>query len=119
MIERKVIVNPPEPKQDELYEQLRVKKSELIRKVRLGDKQQRMKAITELAGFSFDLKVRLALENVVRSNRDAELRIAAVHAFAQVKNKDVLPLLKKVRITDPSETVRAEIDWAIEQIEGR
>ena len=106
VVEKEVVV---EPKQDELYAELRVKKRELVEKVRLGDKQQRMAAITELAGFSFDLKVRLALENVVRSNPDAELRIAAVRAFASVRNKDALPLLKKVRVTDPSETVRAEI----------
>jgi len=120
-IERtEVIVETPQQDEDttKLYRKLRIKKSELLKKLQLGDRQDRKKAIRELAGFSFDDNVRKALEKVLLSDPDPQLRIEAAKAFAGVRNKEALAVLKKVRVADPDSQVRTQADKAITTIEG-
>ncbi|MHC4637234.1 MAG: HEAT repeat domain-containing protein [Planctomycetota bacterium] len=99
-----------------LFKRLRAKKSELLRKLRIGDKPARLNAIIELSCFSFDDKVRQALEEVLLSEPDSELRKEAIKAFSNVKNKRALSLLEKVRVEDSDKEVRAEADHAIREI---
>ena len=124
--ERRVIVEEPEYYRDaeydedtaELFEQIRRKKSELLKKLKIGDKHKCKEAIRELAGFSFDDEVRLALEDVLLTDPDVELRIEVARAFGKTTNKKVLPALQRVKVYDPSMEVRQEAHKAILKIKG-
>jgi hypothetical protein len=102
-----------------LFRRLREKKSELLRKLRLGDKDERKEAIGGLAGFSFDDKVRKTLEAILLSEPEAELRKEVARAFAKVENKRAVAVLEKVKVEDPVEGVREEAERAIKEIQGR
>ena len=110
------------PKYDDetlkLFKRLRNKKSELLKKLEFTDKKIRKESISELAGFSFDEKVKKALEDILLSDPDPELRIEAAKSFAKVKNDKAIPTLEKVRIEDSDEQVRKEADKAIKTIMG-
>ncbi|MHC4477135.1 MAG: HEAT repeat domain-containing protein [Planctomycetota bacterium] len=127
VITRKTIVvkrpnNDYAPKYDaktlKLFKDLRGKKRELLKRLQIGDKQQRKQAVSELAGFSFDEKVRKALEEVLLSDPEPELREEAAKSFGKVKNRGALVILKKVRVEDSALEVREEADKAIKLIEG-
>jgi hypothetical protein len=97
---------------------LQYKKIELLKQLQMPDKELRRQAIRELAGFSFDDNVRTALESVLLTDPDPELRAEAADAFGQVKNANAKPALEKARVEDPSENVRRAADEAIKSIEG-
>lgn len=122
-----VVTTPPtaagqKPKYDEntarLFAKLRRKKSELLRTLSGAEQAQRKKAIADLAGFSFDDKVRGALEDILLSEADAELRKEAVRSFGKVKNRRALPALEKARTEDSDREVREEAEKAIRKIRG-
>jgi hypothetical protein len=123
---RRVIVEEPECYGDvecdedtaRLFEEIRRKKSELLKKLKIGDKHKCKEAIRELAGFSFDDKVRLALEDVLLTDPDVELRIEVARAFGKTTNKKVLAALQKAEVYDPSMEVRQEAHKAILKIKG-
>ncbi len=102
----------------ELNKKLQNEKSELLKMLQTPDKEQRKEAIKELAGFSFDDNVRHALENVLLSDPDPELRKEAAQTFGKVKNTKALPALEKARVEDSSEDVRKEADQTIKKLEG-
>jgi HEAT repeat protein len=108
----------PQRVNENTFEDLRYKKNELLTMLETGDKVQRNKSIKELAGFSFDDKVRQALEKVLFSDPDPELRQSAEQALGEVKNDKALPALEKARVQDPSEDVRREADQAIKKLES-
>ncbi|MCP4259426.1 MAG: HEAT repeat domain-containing protein [Planctomycetes bacterium] len=124
--ERRVIVEEPEYYEDseynddtaELFEEIRRKKSELLKKLKIGDKDKSIEAIQELAGFSFDNEVRQALEDVLLSDPDTELRIEVAKALGKTTNKKVLPALQNAKVYDPSMEVRLEAHKAILKIKG-
>jgi hypothetical protein len=95
---------------------LQYKKSELLKQLQMPNKEQRREAIDELAGFSFDDNVRAALENVLLSDPDPELRAEAAHSFGEVKNTNARAALEKARVEDPSVDVRKAADDAIKSI---
>jgi len=97
---------------------LQYKKSELLKQLQAPNKEQRREAIDELAGFSFDDNVRAALENVLLSDPDPELRKEAAQAFGKVKNTGARAALEKARVEDPSVDVRKAADEAIKSIAG-
>ncbi len=99
-----------------LFAKLRNKKSELLKTLKIGDKAKRIKAITELAGYSFDDNVRKALEEILLKDTDPELRRQVAESLGKVKNRKVIPTLEKVRVEDSDEGVRAEADKAIKKI---
>ena len=123
---RRVIIKEPEYYEGvgydddtaRLFEEIRRKKSELLKKLKIGDKVKCIEAIRELAGFSFDDKVRYALENVLLSDPDAQLRKEAARSFGKVKNTKALAALEKARVEDSSEDVRKEADQSIKKLEG-
>lgn len=102
-----------------LFEQLRRKKSELLKKLKEANKEQRKEAIDKLAGFSYDDKVREALEDILLSEPDAELRRAAVKSFGKVKNKKAIAALEKAKAEDRNKEVREEADKAIKFVARR
>jgi hypothetical protein len=119
IIKKKVIVDPTyNTDTQKLFKRLRVKKAELLRKLKVTDKKRRQEIISELAGFAFDEKVKKALEDILLFDPDPELRIEAAKSFAKVKNDKAIPTLEKVRIEDPAEEVRKEADKAIKTIMG-
>ena len=101
-----------------LFEQLRREKSELLKKLKEPNKEQRKEAIGKLAGFSFDDKVRGALEDILLSDSDTELRKVAAKSLGKVKNKKAIPALEKARVEDSDKEVREEADRAIKKIKG-
>lgn len=102
----------------ELNKKLQSEKSDLLKQLGTGNKEQRIQAIRELAGFSFDDNVRHALENVLLSNPDPELRKEAAQSFGKVKNTKALAALEKARVEDPNVDVRKEADQSIKKLEG-
>jgi hypothetical protein len=100
------------------FEDLRYKKSELLRMLAIGDKEHRIQALNELAGFSFDDNVRGEIEKVLASDPDAELRAAAAESLGQVKNSKAIPALEKARVNDSEASVRQAADDAIKNIEA-
>jgi hypothetical protein len=121
VIEKQVVLVQPKDEDKDtqaLFEALRYRKSELLKKLQTPDKEQRKEAISELAGFSFDDQVRQALENILLSDPDPELRIQVARVFGEVNNTKALPALEKARVEDPDEDVRKEADNAIKKIES-
>lgn len=121
VVERQTVVVPPkgcDKDTQALFEDLRNKKNELLKKLQTPDKEQRKAAIDELAGFSYDDNVRQALENVLLSDPDPELRKEAARMFGEVKNVKALAALEKARVEDSNEDVRKEADKAIKKIDG-
>jgi hypothetical protein len=97
---------------------LQYKKSELLKQLQAPNKEQRREAIDELAGFSFDDNVRYALQNILLSDPDPELRAEAAHSFGEVKNSNARAALEKARVEDPSVDVRKAADEAISSLNG-
>jgi hypothetical protein len=121
VIERPTVVAQPQPFDEgtlELNKNLQNEKSELLKMLQMPNKEQRKEAIKELAGFSFDDNVRQALENVLLSDPDAQLRIEAAQSFSKVKNTKALAALEKARVEDPNEDVRKTADQTIKKLEG-
>lgn len=124
--ESRVVVEEPECQSkleddkntDELFEKLRRRKSELLKKLRIGDQAIRKETIRELAGFSFDNKVREALEDVLLRDPDPELRRQAAESLGKTSNKKVLPALEKANADDLNDEVRQEAYKAIIKIRG-
>ena len=124
--ERRVVVEEPVYYEDtgndddtaRLFEELRQRKSELLKKLRIGDKEKSIEAIRELAGFSFDDEVRNSLEEVLLTNPDVELRIEVAKAFGRTTNQKVLAALQQAKVYDSSMEVRLEAHNAILKIKG-
>ncbi|MDD5064837.1 MAG: HEAT repeat domain-containing protein [Phycisphaerae bacterium] len=128
VIERQTVVysNTPQVVQPQQFDEstlqmnmdLQYKKSELLKQLQAPNKELRRGAIKELAGFSFDDNVRAALENILLSDPDPELRAEAADAFGTVKNANARAALEKARVEDPSADVRRAADDAIRSISG-
>jgi hypothetical protein len=88
----------------------------LLDRLAMGNKFQRLEAIELLAESSFNDRVRQALENVLLSDPDPQLRKEVAHIFGVVRNTEALPALEKARVEDSDEDVRKEADYAIEKI---
>jgi hypothetical protein len=101
-----------------LFERLRHQKDEFLKTLKEGTSEQQKEAIAKLAGFSFDDTVRVALEEVLLSSPDPQLRKAVAISLGQVKNTKVLPALEKAKAQDPDQQVREEADKAIKKING-
>ena len=99
-------------------DKIREKKAQLLGQLQQGDKTERLHAIDQLAGFSYDDQVRGAMENVLQSDPDALIRKAVVEAFGKVKNQKPLGVLEKVRVADSDREVREAADRSINQIKN-
>jgi len=102
----------------ELFEKLRRKKSELLKTLKIGNKEKRIGAIRDLAGFSFDGNVRKALEDVLLSDPDPELRRQVAESLGKTANKNVVAALQKAKVEDSNRDVRQEAYKALIKIKG-
>lgn len=102
----------------ELNIKLQRKKIELLEQLQRSDKERRMEAIRELAGFSFDDNVRIALESILLTGPDAELRKEAAQSLGNTNNIKALAALEKARVEDSNEDVRKASDEAIKKLKG-
>jgi hypothetical protein len=121
IVERQTVIVQPQQFDEstlQLNINLQYKKSELLKQLQMPNNELRKEAIKELAGFSFDDNVRAALENVLLSDPDPELRKEAAQTFGKVKNTKALAALEKARVEDSSEDVRKEADQSIKKILG-
>jgi len=107
-----------DPANAKLFAEVRNKKSELLKVLKIGDKATRIKAIAQLAGYSFDDNVRKALEEVILTDPDPELRRQVAESFAKVKNLNLIGTLEKVRVGDTDIQVREQADKAIKKIKS-
>jgi len=128
-----VVVNPPvvrphitvtehkpaPPTQPDLVgEKLEQKKSESLKKLRIGDPANRLQAVKDLEQFARDAKVRTALEQALLSDRDAQVRKAAAELFGRLQDKNALRVLKQANADDSDRAVRQAAYKAIIMMEG-
>lgn len=118
-----VVVRPPLPPQsipapvnNAGVEKIRLRKSQLLSQLKEGTKEQKLYAVGELGGYSWDDEVKAALENVLLSDPDPQMRSQAADSFGKVKNPNALSVLEKVRVEDSDIGVRQAADSAIKQI---
>lgn len=107
-----------EPPQVRLSERMRREQSELLRMLRIGDKESRIGAIHELAAFYFDDKARPALEDVLLTDPDADIRKAVADALGKTGNVKVTAALKLAKAKDPDRDVRQAAYRSLIMIEG-
>lgn len=108
----------PDADTAEELERLRRKKSELLKVLKIGDKERRVQAIRDLAGFSSDDGVRKALESVLLSDPDPELRRQVATSFGRTENRKVVAALEEAKSTDSDKEVRQAAYRAIILIKG-
>lgn len=104
-----------EPK---LSESMRRHQSELLKVVKIGDKENRISAIHELAPYSSNSRVRAALEDVLLSDPEAEVRKQVATSLGKTSNPKVTPALKMAKAKDPDRGVRQAAYRSIIMIEG-
>ncbi len=107
-----------DPANAKLFAKVRNKKSELLKVLKIGDKPTRIRAIAELAGYSFDDNVRKALEEIILTDPDPELRRQVAESLGEVKNLNLIGTLEKVRVQDTDIQVREQADKAIKKIKA-
>ena len=108
----------PDAQTAEQIERLRLKKSELLKVLRIGDKERRMQAIRDLTEFTCDDAVRGALEKVLLSDPDPELRKEVAASFGGTENGRLVPALQEAKNTDSDQTVRQAAYRSIILIKG-
>jgi hypothetical protein len=124
VVRERVIVreHKPAPPKDEavalVSEKLQQKKSESLRKLKIGDPDSRTQAVKDLEPFAVDGKVRTALEQTLLSDRDAKVRKAVAELFGRVQDKKTLPVLKQAHAGDADRDVRQAAYKAIIMMEG-
>ncbi len=102
----------------QLSEAMKRKKSELIKIVKIGDKNSRIRAIEELVVFSADTKARVTLEEVLLSDPDPDLRKQVATQLGKAECKQAVPALKIAKAKDSNRDVRQTAYRAIIMIDG-
>ena len=101
-----------------LFASIRNKKAELIRQLQSADKAERIKAIADLAGLTYDDQVKEKLKDILLKDPDQDLRKEVANAFGKSKNDTVISILEGVRVGDDNKEVRQAADQAIKNIKG-
>ena len=115
----KAIDPPKSPAADtQMNEAIRKKKSEQLKVLKIGDKEKRIEAIHELAAFASDNQVRQALEKVLLSDPDPELRKEVAVSLGKTENLNVLAALTQAKENDPDRDVRQAAYRSIIMIKG-
>jgi HEAT repeat protein len=126
VVRERVIVRehrpPAPPQKDEtatlISEQLGQKKSESLKKLKIGAPANRIQAALELEPFAGDSKVRTELEKALLSDRDAQVRKTIAELFGRVRDSKTLPALKQAYANDFDRDVRQAAYKAIIMMEG-
>ncbi|MEJ2705340.1 MAG: HEAT repeat domain-containing protein [Sedimentisphaerales bacterium] len=118
-----VVYDPPAPAgkppvDTQLSEAIRKKQSELLKVLKIGDKEKRLQAIDQLAAFSSDAKVRAALEEVLLSDPDPDLRKEVAVAFGKTESQLVVAALTQAKDNDPVRDVRQAAYRSLIMIKG-
>jgi HEAT repeat protein len=101
-----------------LFASIRSKKAELLRQLQSADKAEKIKAIAELAGLTYDDQVREKLKDILLKDTDPDLRKEVANAFGKSKNDTLVSILEEVRVGDDNKEVRQAADQAIKNIKG-
>jgi hypothetical protein len=110
---------PPKQEQPDLVgEKLEQKESESLKKLRIGDPENRLQAVKDLEPFVRDAKVRTALERALLSDRDPQVRKAVADLFGRLQDSHTLKALKEANANDSDRAVRQAAYKAIILIEG-
>jgi len=116
--EHKPPAPPKEQTPDLVSEKLQQKKSESLKKLKIGDPSNRVQAAKGLEPFATDTKVRTALSEALLSDRDAQVRKAVAELFGRLQDKKTLPVLKQANKDDSDRDVRQAAYKAIIMMEG-
>jgi len=103
---------------EELFAEIRLKKADLLELIKSPEKELRVKAVEGLTGFCFDKEVRAAMEDVLLSDPEVELRRQAAKALGRISNKEVLSALQAAKAGDPDHGVRQEAYKSIILLKG-
>ena len=90
--------HPPlrkEPAPDLVAQKLQEKKSESLKKLKIGDPGNRVQAVKDLEPFAGDTKVRTTLEQTLLSDRDPQVRKTVAELFGRLQDKSTLRVLKQ------------------------
>lgn len=97
---------------------MRQEQGELLKVLKIGDKKSRTGAIRELACFYFDEKAQAALEDVLLTDPNPEIRKEVATSLGKTENPRVTPALKIARSKDPDRGVRQAAYRSLIMIEG-
>jgi hypothetical protein len=109
---------PKELTPDPVAEKLQQKKSESLKKLKIGDPNSRVQAAKDLEQFEGDVKVRTALEQALLSDRDPQVRKAVAESFGRLQDKKTLSVLKQANKDDSDRDVRQAAYKAVILMEG-
>jgi hypothetical protein len=109
---------PAAKQSGETFANARNKKAELIRQLQSTDKSEKLKAITSLAGFTFDDQVREKLKDILLNDPNQDLRKEVANAFGKSNNEKVIPILEEAKAADINKEIQQEIDQAIKKLKG-
>jgi hypothetical protein len=123
VVERPVVVAhktsvPMFQQSSETFADVRDKKGELLKQLQSADKAERMKAITDLAGYTFDDSVIEKLKDILLNDPDADLRKEVVNTFGKSGNKQLILILEEARTVDNNKELFPDIDQAVRKIKG-
>lgn len=102
----------------QLNKTMQRKKNEQLRALETEDKEKRIQAIRDLAGFSHDNKVRQALEDILLSDPDPEYRKEAALSLGRTENRLALTALTEAKENDTERKVRQAAYRSIIMIKG-
>jgi HEAT repeat protein len=103
---------------ERILEYVQNRKAELLKQVLSTDKAERIRAIVDMAGLTFDEAVRESLKNIATKDTDPDLRMEAVRALGKSKNLQVIPILEDVRVNDDNKEIQQTADQAIKDVKG-
>lgn len=109
---------PKEPPKDLVGEKIQAQKSELLKKLKIGDAAVRVQAAKDLEKYEGDYQVRTALEQALLSDRDAKVRQTIAEMFGRLQDKNTLRVLKQAEKADSDRAVRQAAYKAIILMEG-
>lgn len=101
-----------------LSEQMRKEQGELLRVLRIGDKENRIAAIGELTAFYYDNKARVAIEQALLTDPEPEVRKEAATSLGRTSDPIATAALKTAKAKDPDRGVRQAAYRSIIMIEG-
>jgi len=124
--ERRVVIEEPRPapprpevqKAEPLSEQQKLRRSELLKVLKIGDASSRTDAVLDLEPFARDQNVRVALEQALSKDREPQVRKAAAELFGRLRDPKTVAALRQTYAEDENRDVRQAAYKALVMIEG-
>lgn len=114
VVQRPVVIRLAVVQDDRSNGEIRNKKDQFLRMLE-GKKEERIKAIEDLIGFSFDKKVEVALTEILLFDQDPEIRQLVAEALGKTNNKAFLVALEAAK-KDADDGVSQEADASIRKL---